>query len=988
MERRRRGLLPCPAAPICLHVAIVPDEGVSGFPVNQKIADIKEHVVNEMAYNISKKLGRSPHAWADTETASVRSDETDYTDVSCETTYSAPAGSASDHPDGKSPYPNLAKYAKYFEKEKDRSPETSNNYTPSRRTERRRVAMSSSFQHRRRRVHTPAPAAFDDSTQEPSRCGSAPHLNSEEVSYRPTVRPRQGSSIIASPLMRRARPSSCIFEELSDDKEFLDHFDDEKTTRPRDSERRTMSNERHRQPPFHEHSFLPTHHENISMDEGRRSMPEEPIWRQNRHHTEDVKTGSTSSKTVSGRDEPARHSKHSSEKSEAGRNSRNTEPIPARVETLRHHKLHSDYVEAGGAPSSNTVPVNSQSEKHGKHYSSSVETNSASFSPRTTHTEPAGNSKSNSDSVKTAGKTSTSVSSRPGRRVLPNVPTDGKPAETLPRTAGHDDGIRSEPSAADVPQTRRLPDIEKLTSTERHHAGRDVRQHKDPDVSKPSRANTSDSNKVKSSAAFLSDANKSRSSSTNVTNTKQQKIPDYESSSKTDSSRRAGVKSSVSDSSQTKPSASAKVHGADHSKSSATKTEASVKNSSETQKAPESRKISADSKTSQSKSSATGNKVQGSERAKFSQRADQTTPKSHGSKSVNKDERSRASDEQKKRESDCSTGGERTPPSAGKSRSPKSTPGSGSRLTYKVNAATIQPVLMNRKKKPNSSDMGRRSSIDMATDDDAGEKSPSHKKTTPSENVETQGPNDDITESSRRDSNVNRSNVRTKSVTSNVDEDDIHLGSSVNKDCDDDAHAPSSSSHQTGVNIDKGDKSATDEETRAAAEDAKKAKKQQQWKDFMETLQAARTKYSSTDTHTMSSEVTRPAPIYSDDITRRWQIHRDDFAVPTSIAIAADGSAIVADIANCLLDFADVDGNIVHSVTGTKPFSVVVGDNSNVYVGDRRSRTVRVFDIYGSDVAQWDSEAAGFGWISGIAILRNGHLAIIDRERCKVGFRS
>jgi len=154
----------------------------------------------------------------------------------------------------------------------------------------------------------------------------------------------------------------------------------------------------------------------------------------------------------------------------------------------------------------------------------------------------------------------------------------------------------------------------------------------------------------------------------------------------------------------------------------------------------------------------------------------------------------------------------------------------------------------------------------------------------------------------------------------------------------------------------------------------------------MATLQAARAKYSSTDVQrSLASEgTTRTVPVYSDNITPCWRIHRDDFAVPTSVAIASDGSAIIADIANCLLDFTDADGNIVHSVTGTKPFSVALGCGGNVYVGDRRSRTVRVFDAYGSDVAQWDTESAGFGWIAGIAALRNGQLAIVDRERCKV----
>jgi len=41
---RHRGLLPCPAAPVCLHVAVVPDDGVAAFPVNRRVADMRDQV--------------------------------------------------------------------------------------------------------------------------------------------------------------------------------------------------------------------------------------------------------------------------------------------------------------------------------------------------------------------------------------------------------------------------------------------------------------------------------------------------------------------------------------------------------------------------------------------------------------------------------------------------------------------------------------------------------------------------------------------------------------------------------------------------------------------------------------------------------------------------------------------------------------------------------------------------------------------------------
>ena len=1048
VERRRRGLLPCPTAPVCLHVAVVPDDGVAAFPINQKIADIKEHVVNEMAYNISQRIGRSRCARAESDTASVRSDDTDFSDISCETTCSAPAAGSSDHTDGASPYPNLAKYAKYFEAAKDGSSDISTKYTPSLRSERRRVAVSSSFQHRRRRVHTPSPAAFDDSTrdfmsQQPSRCGSAPHLDSDGINYRPTVRPRQGS-VLASPLLRRARPSSCIVEELADDEELLNHLGE--TTRPNETLRRTASTERRRQPLIHDH-VLPTHCENIATDEGRRSTrAHDSSAVYSRHNSEDVKTGDGFSKTTPGQDDQPKHSKHHYEKPEASKNYSNitptrgesseqgkrhsehietcnnttkTAPMPAQGEPARHHKHHSDYSETG-VTSSKTVPVVSEPNKDGKHYSHNVETGSTSSNMAPTRTEPARSSKSHCDEVKT-GKTSTSASSSRGRRVLPNIPTVVSEAKTFSGSAGHSDGgVHPETTTSNVHQSRQLPRTDKFTSTERHCASSLSHGQKDSGLSKSSSAHTSDPDKPKSSTASVSHPNKSRSSSTSFT--EHQKTPDSRLSSKNiHSSRPNSVKSSLSDSVATKQSTSAKMHGAVHSKSSVSDSKSSsTRDSSMSQKPQDSGKLSADPSRSQSKSTATSSKVHSAERLKSSQHSGESTRNVHGSvssKSAHKDEPSRAGSEQKERQSECST--------ADKSPSSKSTPGSGIRLTYKVNAATIQPVLMNSKKtKLNSPKSGHGSSVETATDESKNLKLSETEETVLSENVEVQEENSDVASSIRHSNDIKQTGARPDSATSNVspqkslNENEKHCGSpAVDKDCDRgdirDAETSlprSSESPQTDVNSETGHQSgtnkchtngrlspqlqsATDDKTPVAAdadtaadgnEDAKNDNKKMQWHDFMTILQAARAKYSSVDNHLPLSDTSRPLPVYNDSITPCWRIQRDDFAVPTSIAIVADGSAVIADVANCLLDFTDVEGNIVHSVTGTKPFSVAVGSDGNIYVGDRRSRTVRVFDTYGSDVSQWDAEAAGFGWIAGIAALHNGQLAIIDRERCKV----
>ena len=977
VERRRRGLLPCPAAPVCLHVAIVPDDGVAAFPVNQKIADIKEHVVNEMAHKISARLGRSHSMRAEPDTASVRSDETDFSDVSGDTTWSAPAAAGStDHPDGKSPYPNLAKYAKYFDAEKDESSDTSK-YSSSQRFNRRHAAISSSFQHRRRRVHTPSPAAFDDSTRDlrSSRCGSAPHLDSDGISYRPTVRPRQGSSM-ASPLLRRARPASCIIEELADDQELLHHFGE--TTGLNETPRRASSTERH-------HSRgLPTHRENIAMDEDRRSMPANgESARHSRYHTEHGKTVSASSKTMPSQDESPRLSKHHSEKLETGENSSNTVPArdqssrhdkhdpgklngrnntsstmpePAASELPRQHKHNSDYLETGST-SGTTIP---EPNRH------DLDTGGTSSSRTSARAEAARNNKSHSGDVKT-GKTSTSVSSRPGRRVLPDIPTDHSAAETSSGSTRLGDAVHPKTATSNVRQARRLPNIDNLTSTER--SGRE----KDPSFSKSAQASTSDPDKISLSTASVSDPN-THSSSTSSAG-KDQKVPGSKFSSDVRKSGPASAKSSMSNSDQTKPSASTKLHDAGHSKSSVT----GNKSSSVSQKSQDSGRLSTGANRSQPKSPAASSKVRGAEPVKSSQRSAQTTPdtrSSVSSKSTPKDESPQGGREQKERQSE--------PSASDKRRSSKSTPSSGSRLTYKVNAATIQPVLMNSKKTKLNSPQSPAANAD--------EIPPHSDETTPTEDVELEEENNDLPVFTQHSTNNKPSSASTTPATANVspqaslNERDRRRGSSQSVQTD--VNSPTDDHSGTDKsNTQRRFSSATDDKTPAAAEgnkDAKNDKKKQQWDGFMAILQAARAKYSSTDNRCQLSESSRPAPVCSDVITPCWRIQRDDFAVPTSIAIAANGSAVIADIANCLLDFTDVEGNIVHSVTGTKPFSVAVGTDSNVYVGDRRSRTVRVFDSYGSDVAQWDEESTSFGWIAGIAALRNGQLAIMDRERCKV----
>lgn len=964
MERRHRGLLPCPAAPSCLHVAVVPDDGVASFPVNQKVADMKERVVNEMAYNISRRIGRPyPSGRGDEfDTASVCSDETDYSDISCETTSSAPAAAGSNHHPSR--YPNLSKYAKYFDADMDGSSEK---YRPSLRSERRRVAISSSFQHRRRRVETPSPAAFDDSTADlrsshPDRCGSAPHLNSDEVSYRPTVRPRQGSSM-ASPLLRRAaRPTSCILEELVDDQEFLNHVDE---TSPRaETPRRATSTERRHQPLFRDHFVLPTHRENISTDEERRSVPTEtePV-RHVKHQPDDVKSGHTSGKTMPSQDErSSRYSRHRSENLES--HGRSTKRVPCQDEPSRRF---SGNVETA-ATFTSAKASHSEPNKREKHQSTSSGTDTAAGVKMTSSTNTTRNWKAQSDTVKT-GKTSTSTSSQTGRRVLPTIPTNSSATETLKRA----DDVRTKTvgSGIQTHHIRQLPKAEDLASRAGHRVGSVGQQQKDRDMSKSSWTKHYDADR-NASASSHSDPKKVQSSSSTISsNSGNQK-------SAVDS-RPANVKSSSSDSVHSK-SSSSKSHETRHSKSSVSGTKSSAHDSSSAPKSQDSRKIFTDQNASQSKLSSKSGRVNGTEfNQKTSQRAGHSAANAHGSapsKSANKVTPPQVGAENKNRRARTLTGDSKSD----KNQSPKSTPASGSRLTYKVNAATVQPVLMNSKKK-NQDSPSQRSTGQTPTGPGTGRNPPHrHDGTFPGENehIPTSIDLDSLPSSptSLVSPDISPLELSEKQSSRQSSGGEHHFFGSTDV-------SPETHKCHVGDVLPK-QPDGIPRDTDAAATDAKNEQKRKQWTEFMAILQASRSKYSAGDHRSSASEAGRPLPVISDTITPRWRMQRDDFSVPSSIALTSDGSAIIADVANCLLDFADVDGSVVHSVTGTKPFSVSVGPDDVVYVGDRRSRTVRVFDVYGSDVAQWDAESVCFGWIAGIAVLRNGQLAIVDRERCKV----
>ena len=114
------------------------------------------------------------------------------------------------------------------------------------------------------------------------------------------------------------------------------------------------------------------------------------------------------------------------------------------------------------------------------------------------------------------------------------------------------------------------------------------------------------------------------------------------------------------------------------------------------------------------------------------------------------------------------------------------------------------------------------------------------------------------------------------------------------------------------------------------------------------------------------------------------QESKQEYVMPTGVAMLSRGATVVADYGVGSLQYYDDDGSFCHKIDGLKPFSIatnVAGDR--LIVGDRKRRTVCVFDDYGADVAQWDANQ--FNWICGIGVLRNDDLAILDRERSNIG---
>ena len=113
-----------------------------------------------------------------------------------------------------------------------------------------------------------------------------------------------------------------------------------------------------------------------------------------------------------------------------------------------------------------------------------------------------------------------------------------------------------------------------------------------------------------------------------------------------------------------------------------------------------------------------------------------------------------------------------------------------------------------------------------------------------------------------------------------------------------------------------------------------------------------------------------------------WKLESSEYEMPTSIAFTSNANLVVAEYSTGCLQFFDEVGTVKNKVEGIKPFAVAVNKANHVIVGDRKSKTIRVFDDFGYDVMQWEDNT--FKWLCGIATTADGNFITFDREFCKI----
>lgn len=137
------------------------------------------------------------------------------------------------------------------------------------------------------------------------------------------------------------------------------------------------------------------------------------------------------------------------------------------------------------------------------------------------------------------------------------------------------------------------------------------------------------------------------------------------------------------------------------------------------------------------------------------------------------------------------------------------------------------------------------------------------------------------------------------------------------------------------------------------------------------------------DTGSLNEDGEQLSPVYTNTPKLLWSVEKEDYDMPTSVVMTSNGNVVVGEYGNCKLQFFESDGHYMQSVDQIKPFALALDKESNIVVGDRRDRTVKVFHPLGELNYEWDKNS--FHWISGIGVTSQGNYVIFDREDCKVG---
>lgn len=116
-------------------------------------------------------------------------------------------------------------------------------------------------------------------------------------------------------------------------------------------------------------------------------------------------------------------------------------------------------------------------------------------------------------------------------------------------------------------------------------------------------------------------------------------------------------------------------------------------------------------------------------------------------------------------------------------------------------------------------------------------------------------------------------------------------------------------------------------------------------------------------------------------VSQLWSYQKNDQGLPASAVFLPSGSLVVADYGQSCLEFLDPLGHFEHSITGIKPFGMTINRSSNsIIVGDRKGRSIRIFDEFGADVSQIDNFNS-VEWLGGMGLKQDGGLVLCDRSK-------